>query len=207
MRPAADRAPGGRRQRAGVDGRTGISLRVAGSPAQHRQLEPHRDRLGELAAARVEPSAVAGADSKVDGRLFRRPRGPRGDRASHRQRPWLDAALSGHDALSGGHGPRNQRPPRSGNDRSGPDCGDQPAAARRAAQDSTDAGPYLSHRAAPRSADRGGCFGAGAHRTLAHLRRYQRQGRRRFGRIEYRADRGLCGRRRAAPQAQGDGRG
>src|SRR5450756_2530128 len=105
MRPGTDGASRGRPRRATVVGRTGISLRAAGAPAQYRQLESHRNRLGELAAAGVEPPPFAGANSKVYGRLFRRSRGPRRDRAPHRQRPRLDAALSGHHAIGGGHGP------------------------------------------------------------------------------------------------------
>ena len=44
-----------------------------------------RGRLGQLAAARVEPPPRVGADTQIGGGLFRRSRGPLGARSARRQ--------------------------------------------------------------------------------------------------------------------------
>ena len=56
-RPRRRRAVERRAQRDAMDGRAGVPVRAADPPAQHRQPVAGRARLGERAAARVEPQA------------------------------------------------------------------------------------------------------------------------------------------------------
>src|SRR5881409_1169190 len=91
----AVRSPIGRAARGGLSGatvvcRAGIPLRAAGASTQYRQLVADRDRLGELAAARVEQAPVARADSKVRRGLLRRYGRPRRNGSAYRQRSRVD---------------------------------------------------------------------------------------------------------------------
>ena len=132
-------------------------------------MTPRRDRLGVLAAARVEPAPRARRGAALAGRLLRRHRGPHGAAAPHRQRLGLDAALPRHVAA--------RRPDRARDPRAAPGRGHRPGPAAPINQQRIailekvrpSVAPNVHHRPAARSAHRVQGVGASVRIGLARI--------------------------------------